>query len=160
MWNLTHFSKGLLGLKLSSSNCLQFVYIFSCLFTNKSSTYGVIMPPKYVRWGFWAVCDDTWEIHSAALFEVNVRAAQDCGFGFCKKKGFLKKKIKKKNMYLWNLEWDTLYAFNRMIEKRIIKVFEISKNSFLLEKAFVFTKNRQRKSIFVWIWNFLNVKCS
>jgi len=44
---------------------------------------GVIMPPKYVRWGFWAVCDDTWEIHSAALFEVNVRAAQDCGFGFC-----------------------------------------------------------------------------
>ena len=36
--------------------------------------------------------------------------------GSAKKNGFWKKKLKK-NMYLCNLEWDTLYAFNRMIER-------------------------------------------
>lgn len=40
------------------------------------------MSPKYVWGRFGAVGYDASEVHRASLFEVNVRAAQNCGFGF------------------------------------------------------------------------------
>ena len=50
-------------------------------------------------------------------------------------------------MYLWNLEWGTLYAFNRMIEKRIIKEFEISKNSSFWKKH-LFSRKIDKENLF------------
>ena len=43
-------------------------------------TYSIVMSPKYVRRWFWAICDNTGEVHGAALFEVNIRAAQNGRF--------------------------------------------------------------------------------
>ena len=52
--------------------------------------YSIIMSPEYVRRRLRAICNDASEVHGTPLFEVNVWAAQDCGFGLCKREHTLK----------------------------------------------------------------------
>lgn len=53
------------------------------LYSEKYEGYRIVMPPEDVRGRLWAVGDDACQVHGAALFQVDVRPANDCCTRLC-----------------------------------------------------------------------------